>query len=208
MKGSSEPFCQLHRVWPRVRERELLFCRATANKGGQNVSSDFGEQKLLWSASSKTHFWTPLKWGWSGRCPLLVREITGCRFFAYSWRLPAYTGAFLLTIDNFSFFTYSWSFFAYGFSFFTHNWSFFAYSGKMPLIGALRDCKQRSLTVSEKAPTVSKKASPEITGASPLLVRGKMYYSWGSKNAIGEGSYGVFAPCLRFFHPPYRSLIL
>ena len=37
----------------------------------------------------------------------------GCGFFAYSWKLPAYSGAFLLTVDNFSFFTYSWSFFAY-----------------------------------------------------------------------------------------------
>ena len=33
-----------------------------------------------------------------------------CRFFAYSWKLPAYSGAFLLTVDTFSFFTYSWSF--------------------------------------------------------------------------------------------------
>ena len=38
--------------------------------------------------------------------------------------------------------------------------AFFAYSGKVRLIRALRDCKQRSLTVSKKAPTVSKKASP------------------------------------------------
>ena len=26
----------------------------------------------------------------------------GCSFLAYSWKLPAYSGAFLLTIDNFS----------------------------------------------------------------------------------------------------------
>ena len=38
--------------------------------------------------------------------------------------------------------------------------AFLAYSGKVHLIRALRDCKQRSLTVSKKAPTVSKKASP------------------------------------------------
>ena len=37
---------------------------------------------------------------------------SGCGFFAYSWKLPAYSGAFLLTVDNFSFFTYNWSFFA------------------------------------------------------------------------------------------------
>ena len=66
--------------------------------------------------------------------------------------------SFLLTVDNFSFFTYNWSFFAYSFSFLTHNWSFFAYNGKVHLIRALRDCKQRSLTVSKKAPTVSQEA--------------------------------------------------
>ena len=84
----------------------------------------------------------------------------GCGFFGYSWELPAYSGAFLLTIDNFGFFACNWSFFAYSFSFLTHSWSSFAYSGKVRLIRALRDCKQRSLTVSKKAPTVSKKASP------------------------------------------------
>ena len=31
-------------------------------------------------------------------------------FFAYSWKLPAYSGAFLLTIDTFSFVTYNFSF--------------------------------------------------------------------------------------------------
>ena len=41
---------------------------------------------------------------------------------------------------------------------------FFAYSGKVRLIRPLRDCMQRSLTVSKKAPTVSKKASPIIFG--------------------------------------------
>ena len=30
--------------------------------------------------------------------------IIGCGFFAYNWKLPAYSGAFLLTVDNFSFF--------------------------------------------------------------------------------------------------------
>ena len=79
----------------------------------------------------------------------------GCGFFAYSWKLPAFCGAFLLAVDNFSFFTYCWSFF-------TYSWSFFAYSGTMHLIRALRDCKHRSSTVSRKAPTVSKKASPEF----------------------------------------------
>ena len=54
------------------------------------------------------------------------------------------------------------------FSFFTHNWSFVAYSGKVHLRRALRDCKQRSLTVSKKAPTVSEKSSPALL-IGPLL---------------------------------------
>ena len=32
-----------------------------------------------------------------------VHPEKGCSFFAYSWKLPAYSGAFLLTNDNFSF---------------------------------------------------------------------------------------------------------
>ena len=87
--------------------------------------------------------------------PLLAGGYRTSTSHALQW------GAFLLTVDNFSFFAYSWSFFAYSFSFLTYSWSFFAYSGKMHLIRALRDCKQRSLTVSKKAPTVSKKASPQ-----------------------------------------------
>ena len=38
---------------------------------------------------------------------------------------------------------------------------FFAYNGKVRLIRALSDCKQRGLTVSKKTLTVSNKASPE-----------------------------------------------
>ena len=46
----------------------------------------------------------------------------GCGFFAYSWKLPAYSGAFLLTVDNFSFFTYSFSVFAYRLELFCLRW--------------------------------------------------------------------------------------
>ena len=49
--------------------------------------------------------------------------------------------------------------------------AFFAYSGKVHLISALRDCKQSSLAVSKKAPTVSKKASPFYT---PPPLEGKV----------------------------------
>ena len=54
--------------------------------------------------------------------------------------------------------------FTYNCCFFTYSWSFFAYSGKVRPIHALRNCKQRSLTVGKKAPTVSKKASPQEVG--------------------------------------------
>ena len=82
------------------------------------------------------------------------------RLFCLQLEASCLQWSFILTVDNFSFFTYNWNFFAYSFSVFTYSWSFFAYSGKVRLIRALRDCKQRSLTVSKKAPTVSKKASP------------------------------------------------
>ena len=75
----------------------------------------------------------------------------GCGFFAYSWKLPAYSGAFLLTVYNFRFFAYSWSSFAYNFSFLTYSWSFFAYSGEVRLIRASRDCKQKKLNCKQKS---------------------------------------------------------
>ena len=46
---------------------------------------------------------------------------TDAAFFAYSWKLPAYSGACLLTAYNFGFFTYSWSFSAYSFCFLTYS---------------------------------------------------------------------------------------
>ena len=54
----------------------------------------------------------------------------GCGFFAYSWKLPAYSGAFVLTVGNLSFRTHSWSLFTYSFSFSTYNWSFLLTVGK------------------------------------------------------------------------------
>ena len=70
-----------------------------------------------------------------GRKYVLRLFLKGCGFFAYSWKLPAYSGAFfLLTVDNLGFFTYSWSFFAYNFSFFSYSFSFVTYSGKVRLV--------------------------------------------------------------------------
>ena len=79
--------------------------------------------------------------------------------------------SFLLTPDSFSYFTYNWSFFTYNFSFFTYNWSFFAYSGEVCRVSALGDCKQRSLTASKTAPTISKKASPILNSTGGTSIR-------------------------------------
>ena len=91
---------------------------------------------------------------------------SGCSFFAYSWKLPAYSGAFLnLQLTILASFTCNWSVFTYNFSsFFTCNWNLFAYNGRVRLISALRDCKQRSLTVCKKAPTLSRKLPPILMG--------------------------------------------
>ena len=72
-----------------------------------------------------------------------------------------YSGAFLLTIDRFSLFLTVGALLLTAFSFFAYSWSFLACSGKVRLIRALRDSKQRSLTVSKTPPTASEKASHE-----------------------------------------------
>ena len=68
-------------------------------------------------------------------------------------------GSFLLTVELF-YLQLTILVFSLTIGVFTYNWSFFAYSGRVHLIRALRDCRQRSLTVSKKTPTVSKKTSP------------------------------------------------
>ena len=68
------------------------------------------------------------------------------RLFCLQMEASCLQWSFLLKIDNFSFSTY--------------NVSFFGGGGEVRLIRALRDCKRRSLTVSKKTPTVSRKTSP------------------------------------------------
>ena len=64
------------------------------------------------------------------RCWAFLGHIPRMRLFCYSWKLPAYSGAFLLAVDNFSFCTYSWSFFAYSFSFLLTVGAFLLTMGK------------------------------------------------------------------------------
>ena len=102
----------------------------------------------------KAHFWTHFS-------PLTKSHLNRMRLFCLQFEASCLQLSFFyLQLTALAFFTYKWSSFAYSFSFFTYSWSFFAYSGKVRIIRALTDCKQRSLTVSKKAPTVSRKASP------------------------------------------------
>ena len=59
-----------------------------------------------------------------GTTPIFGHLFNGCSFFAYSWKLPAYSGDFLLMVVLGAFFAYNWSMFAYSWSFFTDSWSF------------------------------------------------------------------------------------
>ena len=70
-------------------------------------------------------------------------------------------GSFLLTVELFCLQVPILAFLLTVGAFLLTVLAFFAYCGKVRLIRALRDCKQRSSTVSKKAPTVSKKASPK-----------------------------------------------
>ena len=98
-------------------------------------------------------------------CPLAPSQIRTCLTSPFLNPIMGFldaaflltVGSFLLTVELFdlqltslAFFTYNWSFFAYSFSFLLTVGAFFAYSGKVRLIRALWDCKQRSLVVSKK----------------------------------------------------------
>ena len=163
-------FCNLYAM--SVCQKYFIYCEILGFDGTQRNLVILRRAKWGWILNGGVSQFVP-KCPVCPVCPPLsfLGPRTGCGIFAYSWKLPAYSGAFVLTINKFSFFTYNWSFFAYSFSFFTYNWSFFAYSGKVRLISALRDCKPRSLTVSKKAQTVSKKASPAQNGDKPRQKR-------------------------------------
>ena len=102
--------------------------------------------------------------------------LSWCSFFAYSWMLPAYSWAFLLTVVFWSFFAYScvWELFCLQFELFNLRFelfclqlSFFAYSGKVCLRSTSTDCEQRSSTASKKPRAVNKKASPVLEPSCP-----------------------------------------
>ena len=95
--------------------------RCKGKNDSQSTAESFGQEyrNIAWYGTS------PIGQEKSSKAVNPPAKIIGMRLFAYSWKLPAYSGAFLLTVDNFSFFTYSWSFFTYSFSFFTYSWSFF-----------------------------------------------------------------------------------
>ena len=65
-------------------------------------------------------------------------DISGCGFFAYSWKFPAYNGVSCLQLTILVLLLIV----AVLVSLLTVG-SFFAYSGKVRLIKALKDCKQK-----------------------------------------------------------------
>ena len=78
----------------------------------------------------------------------------------------------------------------------------------MHLIRALRDCKQRSLTVSKKAPTVSKKLPPFfiICGlrVSEVSKRGWRTEGVGARKSLPHHKFRPFF-CPLFPMPPYEK---
>ena len=146
---------QTHRTSPKRAPSRTNSSLKVATFGPQGPPSN-QTHHLRRLAGIGTHFSPNLR----GDPNPIILFFIGCGFFAYSWKRPAYNGAFLLATGSLSFSAYSFSSFAYSFSFFTYSWSFFAYGGRVHLVRALRDCKQRSLTVSKKAPSVSRKTPP------------------------------------------------
>ena len=72
----------------------------TYGRGGAACESWLSQVKLY---NLKVDAWRPQR----PLFPVRQGNLGPCGFFAYSWKLPAYSGACLLTVDNFSFFAYS-----------------------------------------------------------------------------------------------------
>ena len=87
----------------------------------------------------------------------------GMQRFSYSWKLPAYSGTFQTYRWKFWHFTWSWSFSLTILVFLLTVWAFCLQWDSVSN-NALRAYKQRSLTVSEKASTVSRKSSSFLWG--------------------------------------------
>ena len=120
------------RLWNNVSEA-ISFCRRAALRIQAEILQRLPRSYLNWNLQK---IWWGLHWkSFAVRAPALKSKnsskksvvlvkckhgftknatlfslFPGMRLFAYSWKLPAYNGAFLLTVDNFSAFTYSWSF--------------------------------------------------------------------------------------------------
>ena len=77
------------------------------------------------------------------------------------WKLPAYSGAFLLTVEIFSCFTYSWSFSAYSCSLFCLQLELFYLQWESASTKGLKGTvSKKKLNCKQKTPTVSKQKFP------------------------------------------------
>ena len=131
----------------------------------------------------------------------------GCGFFAYSWKLPAAVELFHLQLTILAFLLTIGAFLLTILASLLTVGAFFSYSGKVRLIRALRDCKQRSLTVSNKVPTVSKKASP-FEGGHLTSIRGTAHESMGWIGMRWPDQEPAITFGMRLFYLQLRSFCL
>ena len=159
-KSWMQTYCTIGRISrPSPSRMETVKCKPWIRHFNlPNSSVSVPNVHFMVCAPLRNHFWGSIFdlifWSfdfWSGCKEKARKEESRCGFFAYSWKFPAYSAVFYLQLTMLV--SHSCSFLAYRFSFLLTIGVFFAYSGKVCLIRALRDCKQRSLTVSKKAPT-------------------------------------------------------
>ena len=105
-------------------------------------------------------------------------------------------GSFLLTAEFFclqlrlgALFAYNLGFFCLQFELLCQQLSFFAYNRKECLRSISTDCKQRSSTVSKKAPNASKKASPLLICHSAASTKLEWPHCGGG-GGVNTGRFG------------------
>ena len=163
-------FCRILAEKNRIRSRRPV--TVACNGEVPRLSQTFPEvSPFLWEAwhpllTHQKTFSEPLK---------KLARLFGIFEFMTDAAFLLTVGSFLLTLELFHLqltilafllrvgpLLVSWSFLAYNFSFVFTVGAFFACSWKVRLIRALRDCKQRSLTVSKKSSNSKWKSSPRL----------------------------------------------
>ena len=95
------------------------------------------------------------------RSRTLSPRMIGCSFFAYSWKLPAYSGACLLTIDNFLALLLVAGAFLLTVELLYLQLKLSCLQWECASNKGLKGLQAKKLNCKQKTPTASKKASPE-----------------------------------------------